>query len=803
MKVSYNWLKELVNIDVSPEQLVDEMSLHSIEIEEYGKLLPTSGLVVGEVVQKEKHNNSDHLSVCQVNLGSSVSQIVCGAPNVEAGQKVIVALPGVKLPGGEIKVSVIRGVPSNGMLCSLQELGLETKYVPEKYAHGIYVLGDDAKPGEDALKYLNLEDTVIELGLTPNRMDLLSMNGVAKDINAMYHSGLKPLTYELHEIDKEASSEIDVELETSTCYSYYARVVEGVEIKESPAFIKARLIASGIRPINNVVDITNYILQLFGQPLHSFDKDELGNKITVRRATNEEEVVTLDGNKRTLNRNDIVITDNKGENNSSRIVALAGVMGGLDTEVTEKTKNIVLESAVFRPLSVRRTSAKLGLRSESSVRFERGVDLNQSLAAVNYACYLLEKYAGGKVLKGYVHKGTEYVPDKVLTLTEKYVKDYLGVKITLEEMQNIFNGLSFGTEIRDKEIVVYVPNRRLDITIKQDLIEELARIYGYDKLKETLPSMNLCAEYTKEQKIRRTIAQTLRGIGLSEVLTYSLVSEKKAHEFALLLGDDKKELALLHPMNEERKYLRRNLVSSLIDVIKYNNARKIENLAIYEIGKRYFYEGDETCEDWCVSGTIQGVQATNLWSSKSNRVDFYYVKGILELLFAKLNITVKYQPLKIPCPELHPGRSAEIVFNDKVIGFVGELHPKYAKDEDIEDTYVFEINLDEIFLKENNVTIFSSISKVPPVFRDLAFIMDNNQSIGEIIDAIYRVDRKMIKQVEVFDVYSGENIEDGKKSVALKVMLESEDTLTDEVINQKITKIIKSLEYQYHVTLRG
>lgn len=803
MKVSYNWLKELVNIDVSPEQLVDEMSLHSIEIEEYGKLLPTSGLVVGEVVQKEKHNNSDHLSVCQVNLGSSVSQIVCGAPNVEAGQKVIVALPGVKLPGGEIKVSVIRGVPSNGMLCSLQELGLETKYVPEKYAHGIYVLGDDAKPGEDALKYLNLEDTVIELGLTPNRMDLLSMNGVAKDINAMYHSGLKPLTYELHEIDKEASSEIDVELETSTCYSYYARVVEGVEIKESPAFIKARLIASGIRPINNVVDITNYILQLFGQPLHSFDKDELGNKITVRRATNEEEVVTLDGNKRTLNRNDIVITDNKGENNSSRIVALAGVMGGLDTEVTEKTKNIVLESAVFRPLSVRRTSAKLGLRSESSVRFERGVDLNQSLAAVNYACYLLEKYAGGKVLKGYVHKGTEYVPDKVLTLTEKYVKDYLGVKITLEEMQNIFNGLSFGTEIRDKEIVVYVPNRRLDITIKQDLIEELARIYGYDKLKETLPSMNLCAEYTKEQKIRRTIAQTLRGVGLSEVLTYSLVSEKKAHEFALLLGDDKKELALLHPMNEERKYLRRNLVSSLIDVIKYNNARKIENLAIYEIGKRYFYEGDETCEDWCVSGAIQGVQATNLWSSKSNRVDFYYVKGILELLFAKLNITVKYQPLKAPCAELHPGRSAEILFNDKVIGFVGELHPKYAKDEDIEDTYVFEINLDEIFLKENNVTIFSSISKVPPVFRDLAFIMDNNQSIGEIIDAIYRVDRKMIKQVEVFDVYSGENIEDGKKSVALKVMLESEDTLTDEVINQKITKIIKSLEYQYHVTLRG
>lgn len=804
MKVSYNWIKELVNIDVSSSQLVDDMSLHSIEIEEYNKLLPVSGLVVGEVIEKEKHNNSDHLSVCQVNLGSSVSQIVCGAPNVEAGQKVIVALPGTKLPGGEIKVSVIRGVPSNGMLCSLQELGLESKYVPEKYAHGIYVLDDDAKPGEDAIKYLDLDDTVIELGLTPNRMDLLSMNGVAKDINAMYNLGLKPLNYELHETNKETSSEISVELQTSTCYSYYARVVENVEIRESPAFIKARLIASGIRPINNVVDITNYVLQLFGQPLHAFDKDELGSKIIVRRAMQDEEVVTLDGNKRTLNRNDIVITDNKGQNeNGTRIVALAGVMGGLETEVTDKTKNIVLESAVFRPLSVRRTSTKLGLRSESSVRYERGVDLNQSLDAVNYACYLLEKYAGGKVSKGYVHQGTEFVPDKVLTLTEKYVKDYLGIKITLEEMQKIFTGLSFTTEIRDKEIVVYVPNRRLDITIKQDLVEELARINGYDKLKETLPTMNLCAEYTKEQKIRRTIEETLRGVGLSEVITYSLVSEKKSEEFKLLVNDNQKRIPLLHAMNEERKYLRRNLVSSLIDVIKYNNARKIENLAIYEIGKRYFYENDETCEDWCVSAAIQGVQSTNLWSSKSNKVDFYYIKGILELLFKKLNVTVKYQPLSNLCPELHPGRSAEIVYNDKVIGFVGELHPKYAKNEDVEDTYVFEVNLDEIFLKETSVTTFTSISKVPPVFRDLAFIMDNNQNIGEIVDAIYRVDRKMIKQVEVFDVYSGDNIEEGKKSVALKVMLESEDTLTDEVITQKVNKIIKSLEYQYHITLRG
>jgi len=803
MKVSYNWLKELVNIDVTPSALVDDMSLYSIEIEEYSTLLKASGLVVGEVLEKEKHQNSDHLSVCQVNLGNNVSQIVCGAPNVEKGQHVIVALPGTKLPGGEIKVSVIRGVPSNGMICSLQELGLESKYVPEKYANGIYVLPNDATPGADALKYLCLDDTVIELGLTPNRMDLLSMQGVAKDVNAIYNLGLKPLEYSFNETDKLTADVIDVELLTSTCYSYYARAVDDVVIGESPNFIKARLIASGIRPINNVVDITNYVLMLFGQPLHAFDRDTLGNKIIVRRAHNNEETVTLDNVKRVLNRSDIVITDNTAhDGDDSRIVCLAGVMGGLNSEVTDKTTNIILESAVFRPLSIRRTSAKLGLRSESSVRYERGVDLNQSLDAINYACYLLEKYASGKVRKGYVHRGASHIEDRVLSLTEKYVKDYLGIKISLEEMKRIFEGLSFKAEISGKEIKVSVPNRRLDITIKQDLVEELARIYGYDRLLETTPLMSVCAEYTNEQKIKRTIAQTLRGVGLSEVVTYSLVSEKLKDEFKLLFDEIHAPISLLHPMSEERKFLRRNIVSSLVDVLKYNNARKIENLAIYEIGKRYFYEGEQTCEDWCVSGALQGEQSTNLWKTSTNKVDFYYVKGILDLLFEKLNIKVTYTPLNVACPELHPGRSALINYNDKVIGFIGELHPKYLKENDIEDTYVFEIALDEIFMSDGKTPVYKTVSKVPPVFRDLALIMDVNQNVGQIIEAIYRVDKKMIKNVEVFDVYMGEAIGENKKSVAVKIMLEEQDTLTDDVINAKMNKIIKSLEYQYHVELR-
>lgn len=801
MKVSYNWLKDLVNIDTPADKLAEEMSLYSVEVESFNPLVKTSGLVIGEVLKKTPHENSDHLNICLVNLGNSSSQIVCGAPNVAEGQKVIVALPGTKLPGGEIKVSVIRGVPSNGMICSLQELGLENKYVPAEYANGIYVMHDDAVPGEDALKYLGLDDYVIELGLTPNRMDLLSMLGVANDVNAMYNLGLKSLNYDFEEENKTAQSEIDVELKTSTCYSYYARVIENVEIKESPEFIKARLIASGIRPINNVVDITNYVLMLFGQPLHAFDKDQLGSKITVRRAYDNEKTTTLDGIERTLNRNDIVITDNKTD--EGRIVCLAGVMGGINTEVTPNSKNIVLESAVFRPLSIRRTSTKLGLRSEASVRYERGVDLNRSLDAVNYACYLLTKYAGGKVLKGYVHKGIEHIADREFRINEKYVKDYLGVKIGLHEINDIFNKLSFNSEIIDKEVLVKVPNRRLDITIKADLVEEIARIHGYDKLKETLPIMDVSGIYTDEQQIRRKIHQLMRSVGLNETITYSLVNKQKGQEFAILFSDADEEISLLHPMSEERKYLRRSITSSLVDAVKYNNARKNENIAIYELGKRYHFECEKACEQWTLAGFLQGYQSTNLWATSREEVDFYYIKGIMEMLFARLNMNVTYERLEKQTPQMHPERSAQIKYNDHVIGYFGALHPKYIKEQDLLGGYVFEVALDDILTKQADVTIFKSISKVPSVTRDLALIMDENQPVGDLVQAIYRIDKKMIKEVTVFDLYQGDKIAENKKSIAVRIILEADETLTEDIISSKMTKIIKSLEYQFGVSLRA
>ncbi len=799
MIVSYNWLKELVNLNISPEKLAEQMSLYSVEVETFNKMVNATNLVVGHVLEVKMHENSDHLHVCQVDLGGHVDQIVCGAPNIDVNQKVIVALPGAVLPGGVIKQSKVRGVESNGMICSLQELGIENKYVPAIYQNGIYVLDEDATVGMDALEYLCFDDYLIELSLTPNRMDLMSMLGVSHDVKAMYNLDINYPTAPFTEVNEKASDEIAVEIKTEDCYSYYARIVKDVVIKDSPQFIKARLIASGIRPINNVVDITNYVLMLFGQPLHSFDQDKLGKKIIIRNALNDEKLITLDDIERNLVETDVVISDDL-ENN--RAICLAGVMGGKSTEVSLDTKNIVLESAVFRPLAVRKTSSRLGLRSESSVRFERGVDLNNSLAAVNYACYLLEKYADGKVLSGYVHEGITHLADKVIELTERYVESYLGINISTEEISNICKLLDFGVEVKNNIIYVSVPNRRLDIEIKQDLVEEIIRIYGYDRLNETLPAMTVEGVLTHSQRVRKLVNQTLKGLGLQESISYSLVSPKLSNMFKYLVKDGEEEIKLLHPMTEEHSILRRSIVPSLIEVTKYNNARKNYNVAIYEIGEKYYLKDNEPVEEYLLSGIIQGVQGGLEWSGKKEVVDFFYVKGILNQLFTRLNASVTYVPLTKTGKELHPGRSAQILLNKEVIGYLGELHPMFVKENDLDPSYVFEISLEALYKINSSVTLFKNISKVPAVERDLALVMDKTQSVGEVIDAIYRCDKNMIKNVSVFDVYVGENIEEGKKSVAVRITLEALDTLTEEVISAKIKKILNTLAYCFKIEIR-
>ena len=645
------------------------------------------------------------------------------------------------------------------------------------------------------------DDISVELGLTPNRMDLLSMLGVAQDVATMYQRDLLPLEYQLTESMDDAKDEIDVEIQTDGCYSYYAKVIKDVEIKESPQFIQSRLIASGIRPINNVVDITNYILVLFGQPLHAFDKDTLGSKIIVRRATEGETLVTLDNQERTLKDTDILICDNKTE--AGRIIALGGVMGGLETEVTNTTKNILLESAVFNGSSIRRTSNRLNLRSESSVRYERGVDLNNSLNAANYACYLMEKYAGGKVSKGYVHQGTSFVEDRQITISTKLVNDYLGLNLPTDEIALILTNLGFKVNDINNELVVSVPNRRLDITIPADLIEEIARMHGYETLVETLPAMETHGELTRVQKVRRIVKNYLTEVGCNETLTYSLTHQKNNDVFKLLVPENAKDVVLANPLTEDRAVCRKNLVSSLIEAINYNQARKFKDLKFYEVGKTYYQLGEEYVEEYHVAGAFTGVFSKNIYTHVTEVADFFLVKGILEGLFAKLNVNPTYRALQGVCDELHPNRTAEILINNEVVGFIGEVHPRYASNNNLTETYVFEINLDMLLKNEVKKFNFKPISKFLPVERDLALVMDINQPVSEVLAAIYSTDKKEITNVTVFDEYIGDKLEAGKKSIAVRITIEADKTLTEEEISSKMNKVLKSLSYRYNITLRA
>ena len=798
MRVSYKWLKELVDIkDVSYEQLTADFNAHIVEIDALSKLAEGTNIIVAKVLECVDHPDSDHLHITKVDTGTEVLQVVCGAPNVKAGQKVMLALPGAVLPGGNIKKGVIRGVESNGMICSLQEVNLDPKYIPEEYKNGIYVLSEDAPLGMNALEYLGLDDDIIELGLTPNRMDLLSMYGVANDVAAYYGTEIYKENSNLHESSKKASDEVSVKVETPNCLTYNARVIKNVTIKESPEFIKTRLMASGIRCINNVVDITNYILVLFGQPLHAFDQDKLGNQIVVRNAYENEKIVTLDEIERTLQPSDVVIT------NGEFVGCIGGVMGCANTEVTNETKNIVLESAVFNSLSVRKTSSRLGLRSESSVRFERGVDLNQTQEALNYAAYLLEKYADGEVLEGIVHEGLDKVEDKVIPLSLEDVTKYLGIEIEKNTFETILTNLGFGLdEYQEGSYNVIVPNRRMDITIKADLIEELARMHGYDNLKMTLPAMQHVGELTVAQKRTNLIRTTLSTLGLNEVVTYALVSKEYNERFTTLHKPNQTEIELMHPMSEERSLLRKGLIPSILDVACYNSARKISDLALFEIGSRYYKENDSTKEEAVLSGLFSGKFNGNTWNGGKEKVDFYLVKGIVENLVDHLGIQVKFQKMENVDKDLHPGRSAEIKFQNEVIGYISALHPACQHNLDLQDTYVFEIVLTKILNSKSTITKFQSLVKKPTVVRDLALVMEKTVAVGDLTEAIQRTAKDIITKVEVFDLYQSEAL-GSKKSVAISIYFESDDNLTDDVINAKVNKILEVAQSKFNATLRA
>ena len=786
MKLSTNFVKDYVDIDVDVKQLAEDMTRVGNEYNSAEKLINATKLVIGEIVDCKDHPDSDHLHLCKVNIGNEVLNIVCGAPNAGTGLKVIVALDGAELPGKTIKKGMIRGQESNGMLCSIAELGIEHKFLKPEDSEGIAELGEDAVPGEDPIKYMGMDDSVIDFELTANRGDLLSILGMAYEIGAIYDKKVKAVDLTHNEQGENINKNFKTEVKTENCKMLLVKKVENVEIKESPTFIKNRLIASGIRPINNVVDISNYVMLELGQPLHFYDADRLGNKLVVRMAEEGEKLTTLDNIERTLSSDDIVIAD------STHGVGLAGVMGGLETEVEPDTKNIIIESAIFDSVKVRLTSKKI-LRSEASNRFEKGLDPNRTYMAIERACALLEKYAGGKVVTGTITYDTTSKKDKEIDITFKNINNVLGANIPNEEILNVFRKLGFEYTVNGEKITVKVPSRRMDISIKEDLIEEVSRIYGVDNIQGKLPVVPM--RKGSYDKTEREIRNKMISLGLNETLSYILINDKEVNGYTL---DEFEPLKLLDPITEDRNTLRYSVIPSLYKIYEYNRAREQKDISIFEIGKGFYKKGDVYGEDTKLCALMTGKYSTGLNNTKN--VDFYTIKGVAEEILDYLGYAGRYSFMKQEMPkEMHPGQSAYINVNGTNVGIVGKVHPNVTR----ENVFVLEINLDELFQKKVGKMKYKEISKFPNVKKDIAFVVDKSLTSKEVEKAIKNGGGSLLTDIEIFDVYTGVGIGLDKKSMAYSLTFsDNKKTLTDDEVNALMNKIIDTVSKKCGAELR-
>ena len=792
MLVSYKWLKELVDIDVASVELAEKMSTTGIEVE--GVTSPAAGLskiVVGEVVSCEDVPDT-HLHVCQVNVGEEENrQIVCGAPNVRAGIKVMVALPGARIADNyKIKKGKIRGLESLGMICSLGELGISDSVVPKEFADGIQILPEEAVPGEEVFSYLDLDDEIIELSITPNRADALSMRGVAHEVAAIYDKSVQFKDFPLVENEKQAADSLSVALETEKAPYYAARILENVTIAPSPQWLQNLLMNEGIRPINNVVDVTNYILLYFGQPMHAFDLDTFeGDQIVVREARAGEKLVTLDGEERELEVSDLVITV------ADKPVALAGVMGGAATEISGKSTRVVLEAAVFDGKSIRKTSGRLNLRSESSSRFEKGINVATVNEALDAAASMIANLAGATVQAGIVSAGSLDTSDVEVVSSLADVNRVLGTDLLYTDIEDVFRRLGFGKHGNAEQFTVSVPRRRWDISIEADLYEEIARIYGYDKLPASLPKDDGTAgELTATQQLRRQVRTLAEGAGLTEIITYALTTPEKAVEFTL---NPSNLTELMWPMTVERSVLRQNMVSGILDSLAYNVARKNKNLALYEIGKVFEQTGNPKeelpNEINSFAFALTGLVNEKDFQTKPVAVDFFYAKGVVEALFTKLGLTAKYVASN-QIKSLHPGRTALISINGQPVGFVGQVHPATAKAYDIPETYVAELNLSAIEEQLQPAQPFTEITKFPSVSRDVALLLKAEITHQEVLDAIQAAGVKRLTDIKLFDIFSGDKLGVGLKSMAYSLTFQNpEASLTDEEVAKYMEKIEKSL----------
>jgi len=789
--ISLNWVKDYIDLqDEDFHELAVKVTKAGVNVE---KVVDShiNNLVIGKVLSTTLHPDSDHLNVCMVDVGTDTIQIVCGAHNVREGLKVLVALPGCVLPGDfEIKKGKIRGIESNGMICALFELGLEEKN-DETYAKGIEELYTDLAPGTDANLYLGTDDTLFELDVHKHRNnDCYYHIGFAYEIACILNKKVT-LPEDVHEeIADDVNNHINVNVETENCPYYTAKMVTNVKVKESPEFIKKRLVAAGMRSINNVVDISNYVMLEYGQPLHFFDKDKLGSNILVRNAKDNEEIVTLDGNTRTLNARDIVITD------GLKPVCIAGVMGGENTEVDENTTNILIESAIFDSVSIRNTANKLDLRSEASIRYGKGLSFEYTDKALNRACYLLARYADATILSGIAKHDTIDKTEKKVTFKTCEVSSLLGLELTDKDVETELNRLDFPYVLTNDTFTVTIPRRRLDIDPNvNDIAEEIGRLYGYENLTSTLPLVpTRRGVYVGDVAMRKQVSHRLRTLGLNETKTYTLTSPEMSSKFKY---ENKEQIILPNPMSVDKSVIRTSILPSLIGVYEYNKARNIKDIMLYEIAKTY--DKDYT-EDSKIAILMKGNYLINECLHTTTKCDFYTLKGIVENLLDFLGFKNRYSFVAAEAPEMHPGMTAKVLVDREEIGVLGRVHPSYKKD----DIFVAELSMTKLYNKQVKPIKFKEAPKYPEITKDVAFVVDMNEISDNIVAQIKKSGGRLLTSVEAFDVYVGENIEPNKKSIAYSLkFVDPTKTLTEEEVMTVFNKIISDVESKLNAKLRG
>ena len=791
MLLPIKWLKDYVDFDFDVKKLADGLSNSGSHVESV--IIPSEGLdkiVVGKIEKIEKHPDADKLVVCSVNVGDEVLQIVTGAPNVFEGAIVPVALHGSTVAGGvKIKKGKLRGVESNGMLCSLEELGFENSVIPKEARNGIFIFPEGTEIGKSALETLFMDSDILELEITPNRPDCLSIMGMAVETAASFDLKTKHKDIKIeNEVDDFADYFDDIVIETENCNRYYSKILKNIKIGPSPLWLQAYLMQAGVRPISNIVDLTNFVMLEYGQPLHAFDLDSLTNKkIVVRMAKDGEETVTLDGETRKLTSDDILITD------GSEIIGLAGIMGGLDSEITEKTVNVLLEGANFNKENIRKTSRRLNLRSEASSRFEKGIDPNLAKTAVDRVSQLAEMLGIAEVVGGSKDVGDFDKAPKEIKLRLQKVNDLIGVDFTIDEVANILNRLEIETEVKGDYLLAKIPSVRLDLGIEEDLIEEVARIYGYDNVEpKKLRGTLTVGRKPRFRNVEDRIKNLLIGLGYSEFMTYSFVSPS-SYEKANYKEDEKNIIRILNPLGEDYSIMRTTIVPSMIDALAKNYVRGNENVGGFEIGNTFFPTDGEL-----------PAEKLKLTMGFYDLGDFYYLKESIEKLLWYLGI----EDLEVRRKEvsfLHPGRSAEFILKGESLGVFGEVHPKVLENYGLKKkAYVAELDFDKIVENTIGNYTYKELPKYPTMKRDFAFVMDRDIDSVELEKISKKYGKELLESFKVFDIYQGENIEEGKKSVAFSLVFRAADrTLEDAEVTEICEKIVAEIESEIKAKLRS